>query len=172
MKLTAGRGIAIGGFAAAASMALLINGADAHHPEVSASATCASGSSAVRIDSSSWITDNPDHRYNANISISWDGTVIGSGAYLPTNSYEFILLYTAPADGTTHTVRATAAAGFGPVGEFDGVGEFRETTVTLPVDCTSTATTTTAPATTTTAARTATTTTTVAGGTGSTTTWA
>lgn len=165
MKLTVGRGIAVGGFAAAASMALLINGADAHHPEVAASSTCANGQAAVRINSSSWITDIPDHRYNPNIAISFDGAVIGSGSYVPSNGYAFTLLYGAPADGRTHTVRATAVGAFGPSGEYNGVGEYRETTVTLPVDCESTATTTTtaptttAPATTTTAAGSVTTTT-------------
>ena len=97
----------------------------------------------MRIDSTSWITDLNDHRYNANVAISFDGAVVGSGAYLPGNGYGFTLLYSTPADGRAHTVRATAVAGFGPTGEFGGVGEFRETTVTLPVDCSSTATTTT-----------------------------
>ena len=152
-------------------MALLINGADAHHPEVSASSTCASGQAAVRIDSASWISDIPDHRYNPNIAISFDGAVIGSGSYVPSNGYAFTLLYGAPADGRTHTVRATAVGAFGPSGEYGNIGEYRETTVTLPVNCASTATTTTtAPTTTTTTAPVTTTTAAGLGATGVTTT--
>lgn len=143
MKLTAGRITAIGGLAATASMVLLMAGADAHHPEVSASSSCADGLARVRIDAVSWTTDTPDHRYNANVSISFDGATVGSGAFLPTNNYAFGVTLSIAADGATHTVRATALAGFGPAGEFGLQGEFREATVTLPVNCTVAVTTTT-----------------------------
>ena len=140
MKLTAGRVTAIGGLATAASLVLLMSGADAHHPEVSASASCADGQAVVRIAAISWVTDNEAHRYNSNVSVSFDGTVVGSGAFAPT-TFGFTVLHNAPADGASHVVRATAVAGFGPTGEFGSEGEFRETTVVLPVDCASTATT-------------------------------
>ncbi len=147
MKLTAGRITAIGGLAATASMVLLMAGADAHHPEVSASSSCADGLARVRIDAVSWASDTPDHRYNANVSISFDGTTVGSGAFLPTNNFAFAITLSTAADGATHTVRATAVSGFGPAGEFGLQGEFREATVTLPANCTVVVTTTTTTAT-------------------------
>lgn len=141
MKLTAGRITAIGGLAAAASMVFLVAGADAHHPEVTTSAVCVNGRAQVRIDTASWVTDVPDHRYNSNVSVSWDGTVVGSGAFLPSNNYAFSITYTTNADGSTHTVRATAIAAWGPNGEYGFPGEYREATVTLPTNCVATTTT-------------------------------
>ena len=156
MKLTAGRIAAVGGLAATASMVLLMAGADAHHPEVSASAPCEdeTGRALVQIKAESWSQAGygDEHRYNANVSVSFDGVTVGSGAFLPSNNFSFTVKYSAKADGATHTVRATAVAGFGPVGEFGSAGEFRESTVKLPIDCKETAptTTTTKPVTTTT----------------------
>lgn len=162
MKLTAGRITAIGGLTAAASLAFLVAGADAHHPEVSTSAVCSNGQAQVRINTASWETDTPEHRYNSNVQLSWDGTTIGGGAFLPSNNYAFSITYTTTADGSTHTVRATAVPAWGPNAEYGFPGEFRETTVTLPTNCV--APTTTAAPTTTVGSTTVTTpTTTVAG---------
>lgn len=149
MKLTAGRITAIGGLAAASSLLLLVPSADAHHPEVSTSAVCVNGQAQVRIDTASWVTDTPEHRHNSDVRVAWDGTTVGSGAFLPSNNYAFSITYTVTADGSTHTVRATAIPAWGPSGEFGSPGEFRETTVTLPTNCV-VATTTTAPSNTTT----------------------
>ena len=53
-----------------------------------------------------------------------------------------------PADGRSHTLRAIGVANFGPNGEHGFAGQARETTVTLPADCTPATTTVTAPPTT------------------------
>lgn len=156
MKVTPGRIGAVGGLAAVAAIALLPPGADAHHPEISASAVCAAGLAEVRIVAAAWESDTPDHRQNPDVSVSFGGQSVGRGAFLPSNNYSFTVVHRAPADGRTYTVRATSVAPWGVAGEFGSAGEFTETTVTLPTNCEATPTTapstTQAPATTTTVA--------------------
>lgn len=164
MKLTAGRITAVGGLAATASLVFLMAGADAHHPELTASSVCSNGLAEVRINTFSWDTEDLGHRYNSNVEVTVGNVVAGRGAFTPANNYAFSLVYRTPADGSTRTVRATALVAWGPNGEFGYPGEFRDTTVTLPTNCVvaaTTSTTTTAPsgATTTTTAPTGATTT-------------
>ena len=71
------------------------------------------------------------------------------GAFSAANNYRFTVDLQVPADGRQHTLRAIAVANFGPNGEHGFAGQARETTVTLPANCTPAATTTvTAPPTT------------------------
>ncbi len=164
MKVTTARIGVIGGVAAVAAITLLPPGADAHHPEITASAVCADGLAEVRIVAMAWQSTTPDHRYNPDIRVLFDGRQVGQGAFLPSNNYGFTIVHRAPADGRTYTVRATSNAPWGPSGEYGSTGEFTDTRVTLPADCDATAPTTTVAPTTTAAAPTTTTTTTVAGG--------
>jgi hypothetical protein len=135
---------------------VLVRGADAHHPEVAATAVCANGTVQVSIRSTSWETDEAPRRYNSDVSISFDGVVVGRGAFLPTNGYTFTITTQAVPDGGSHIVRATALAAFGPAGEFGDAGAFREAAVTLPSGCQN------GPSSTTTSPPTATTTTSIA----------
>jgi hypothetical protein len=121
--------------------------ADAHHPDIEAHTVCVDTSAKVTIDVTSWTeTDEPARRVDGNVSVSWDGAVVGHGAFTPENSYHFTVTLSLPADGTTHVANATAVAPFGPAGEYGYEGSYREVSVTLPTTCTPT--TTTAPTTT------------------------
>ncbi len=144
-----------------AAIALLPPGADAHHPEITASASCADGLATVRIVAVAWDSSTPDHRQNPDIGVSFGGQSVGRGAFLPGNGYTFTVVHQAPADGRTYTVRATSLAPWGVAGEYGSVGEYSQTRVTLPSNCeaptTTSAPTTTVPATTSTAAPTTTT---------------
>ena len=152
MKVTAARIGGIAAVAAVAAVTLLPPGADAHHPEITASAVCADGLTDVRIVASAWQSTTADHRYNSDIRILFDGRQVGQGAFLPSNNYSFTVVHRVMADGRTYTVRATSNAPWGPSGEYGSTGEFTDTRVTLPINCSETAptTTTTAPTTTTT----------------------
>ena len=78
------------------------------------------------------------------MAVTFDGIAVGRGAFLPTNDYTFAVSYRTAADGRPHVVRATAAAPFGPSGEYGDAGAFREAIVTLPTACTTDSPTTTA----------------------------
>ena len=119
----------------AGGFVVLVRGADAHHPEVTATAVCANGTALVSIRSTSWETDEAPRRYNSDVSISFDGVIVGRGAFLPTNAYTFTTTTQVVPDGGSHIVRATAIAAFGPAGEFGDAGAFREVAVTLPTGC-------------------------------------
>ncbi len=119
----------------AGGFGVLVRSADAHHPEVAATAVCANGTALVSIRSTSWETDEASRRYNSDVSISVDGVVVGRGAFLPTNQYSFTITTQAVPDGGSHIVRATAVAAFGPAGEFGDAAAFREAAVTLPSGC-------------------------------------
>lgn len=118
-----------------ATFALMMRGADAHHPEVTASAVCADGQSIVTIRATSWETDEAPRRHNNDVVVTFDAVVVGRGVFVPSNQYSFEIPYRTATDGATHTVRAAAVAPFGPQGEFGDAGSFRETTVTTPSNC-------------------------------------
>jgi hypothetical protein len=110
--------------------------ADAHHPEVEASAVCSNDIANVSVKVTSWTADEPPRRANSLVSVSWDGVQKATGSFTAANDYTFSVALAVPADGTTHTVTATAVNPFGPAGEYGFEGSFRETSVTLPTDCT------------------------------------
>jgi hypothetical protein len=164
VKVTAARIGGVTAVAAVAAITLLPPGADAHHPEITASAVCADGLAEVRIVASAWQSTTEDHRYNSDIRILFDGRQVGQGAFLPSNNYSFTIVHRPVADGRTYTVRATSNAPWGPSGEYGSTGEFTDTRVTLPINCSATIPTTTAAPTTSTTAAPATTTTVSGGG--------
>jgi hypothetical protein len=107
--------------------------ADAHHPEVEVS--CLSGPATIRVSAVAWDTLDPDERANDKIEVTYDGRVIGVGAFTATNGYAFTLDYAAPDLRGTHVIRATSVHAWGPTGKDPdpiGIGEFREATVELP----------------------------------------
>ena len=140
--------------AAAGLLALTQGGADAHHPEVEV--TCLSAPATIRVTATAWDAPTLDERVNDNVEITFDGVPVGVGGFNAANDYTFTLDVVAPVETGTHVVRATSLHPWGsqeddpdPV----GIGEFRETTVTLPcgVVTTTAPVTTLAPTTTTTA---------------------
>lgn len=101
-----------------------------------------------RVTSVAWDAPTLDECINDNIQITFDGVLIGVGAFNPANNYSFTLDYAAPAVTGTHVVRATSLHPWGSL-ENDpdpiGVGEFREATIVLPCGTSVVATTTVAP---------------------------
>ena len=119
----------------AAGLLAITQLADAHHPDVEATAVCVGTEAKVTIKVTSWQADENARRQNANISVAWDGVPVASGSFTPANGYAFTVAVMAPADGATHTIVATAVTPFGPNGEFGFAGTTDETTVTLPKSC-------------------------------------
>jgi hypothetical protein len=109
---------------------LLASNALAHHPTITAAATCsAAGTAVINYTSTSW-SPNAGEGENSQIDIRLNGVTVYSGAYVfPGNSFSGTLA--APA-GTTATVSAVAIASWG-----DGAGGLQSasTTVTIPTDC-------------------------------------
>jgi len=143
----------VGGIAAAAVAAVLLTQglADAHHPEVEVA--CLSAPATIRITSYAWNAPTLDEKVNDNIEVTFDGVLIGVGAYNAANNYSFTLDFKAPVATGTHVVRVTSAHPWGAKEDDPdpiGVGEYREATITLPCGTTVVTTTTTAPVTTTT----------------------
>ncbi len=140
-------------FLPAAGLLAVTQLADAHHPEIAATTVCLDTTARVTINVNSWAdTDEPARRVDRDISVTWDGQVVGRGEFSPANNYRFTVVLTVPADGTTHVATATAEAPFGPNGEYGFQGEFRSVTVKLPTPCVPAPTTTTTTTTSTTTA--------------------
>ena len=108
------------GFASAAALVLIpLTSADAHHPEVTATAICADSTTAlVDIHAESWATDlTPDHRVNLDIEIDIKATdnidapwvKVKDGQFTPENNYQFDTLLPEPL-GLSIDVRAIAIA--------------------------------------------------------------
>ena len=129
--------------------ALALRPADAHHPALEVA--CLDAPATIRVVATAWDAPTLDERVNDNIEITFDGTVVGVGAFNAGNGYRFTLDFVAPVTSGTHTVRATSLHPWGP-NEDDphptGVGEFREASITLPCAATAATTTPNAPTTT------------------------
>jgi hypothetical protein len=109
--------------------------AAAHHPEIQATPQCVSGTLArITVTTSAWATPDASHRINSNVQLTV-GSQTFPGAFTAANGYQFSVTLDVPANGATYTARATAVAPWGPNGEFGSAGEFRETTVTAPLEC-------------------------------------
>ena len=119
----------------AAGLLAITQLADAHYPDIEATAVCVDAQAKITIKVTSWQTDENARRQNANISVSWDGVPVASGSFTPANTYTFTVAVMAPADGAAHAIVATAVTAFGPNGEFGSAGAAREATVTLPKSC-------------------------------------
>ena len=138
--------VAVAAVTAAAAVLLHQTQADAHHPEVDVA--CLSAPATIRITSVAWDAPTLDERINDNIQVTFDGVVIGVGAFNPANNYSFTLDYAAPAVRGTHVVRATSLHPWGSLEDDPdpiGVGEFREATIVLPCGTSVVTTTTVAP---------------------------
>ncbi len=123
--------------------------ADAHYPDISATAACLDTRAQVTIEVTSWTeTNEPLLRVDRDITVTWDSQLVGRGEFTPANNYHFTVVLTVPADGSTHVATATAVAPFGPNGEYGFAGSFRQVSVTLPVTCLPATTTTASPTTT------------------------
>lgn len=152
MKL---KNIAVAGTIVFTTVAVLVLGtaADAHHPEVSATAICFDNETAlVDVHVVSWDTDDPTHRVNLDIEIdvlnpnivdalAW--VPVSHGQFTAANNYQFDVFLSEPLGVKQMDIRAIAIAGFGQDGSFDNAGTFRTVTVTLPTSCGTASTTTT-----------------------------
>ncbi len=119
----------------AAGLLAITQLANAHYPDIEATAVCVNTEAKITIKVTSWQTDENARRENANISVSWDGVPVASGSFTPANTYTFTVAVMAPADGAAHAIVATAVTAFGPNGEFGSAGATREATITLPKSC-------------------------------------
>lgn len=116
----------------------------AHHPEITAEPDC---NGVVVAHAEAWETDNADHRYNDNVQIAYRIVGAGSGAtgasfipvatgkFLPENNYQFTVAFSVSTSIKQIVVRATALNDWGPNHQFKGDSDFREVTVTLPLNC-------------------------------------
>lgn len=139
-------------FAMTASV-LFGSSADAHHPEVTATAVCFDNETAlVDVHSVSWETEDATHRVNLDIEIDvLNPNIIDASGWVPVahgqftaaNNYQFDVFLSEPLGVKQMDIRAIAIAGFGQDGSFDNAGTFRTVTVTLPTSCGTASTTTT-----------------------------
>lgn len=108
----------------------------AHHPNVTASAACSNGVAVINYTASSWDPGNPNgDGDNPEIDIKFNGVVLASGAFLPTQTPpdQFSGTVNAPQGATTVDVQAIAVGIWGdgyPAGDVSGI-----VTVTIPTDC-------------------------------------
>jgi hypothetical protein len=123
-------------FLVSTTLLLITNTAYAHHPTISAEAVCDAhiGSVVINYTSTAWDSGDPVSRENAQIDVSFDGSVVGTGSY-EAPDYSFSGSEAAPAGssvGDVVTVTATAVADWGN-GTAAG-GSSSSTTVTIPED--------------------------------------
>jgi hypothetical protein len=123
---------------ATATLVAMALPASAHHPEITASASCVDGAATISYTATAWQPEPGQEgtRGNPSIEITVDygagPVVVTVGAFTAANGYSFTGTIVAPAGATQATVRAT------PTAEWDNGsagGDYRETTVTLPTDC-------------------------------------
>jgi hypothetical protein len=115
--------------------------ADAHHPEVTATAGCiANARASVFVTATAWATGDPAHRVNNAIVIEhFNGSawqVLDQGAFTLSNtSFTKAVSVPAAASPTVARLRARATVPWGPAQQFGSANEFRETTVTITRFC-------------------------------------
>ena len=122
------------------SLAVLVRLASAHHPELTASATCGTGGAVVRWTAVAWQTTESDRRVNhdvrvqAYISGTWQE--IGRSSFSAANNYEFTGTYDLPAAVTgTLPLKVTSIVRWGEAENYGSGGEYRQTTVSIPSSC-------------------------------------
>lgn len=117
---------------------LLSSAAYAHHPEIEAEAVCepTTGDVTINYTSEAWnpYGVNDVYRENPLIEIDFDGTVVGSGAFEPTD-YAFSGSAPAPAGSMAGDTVVVTATAIGTWGDGQPGGDFRSTNVTIPDDC-------------------------------------
>lgn len=108
--------------------------ASAHHPTVTASASCVNGAAVISYTSISWDPSNLNNDgINPEIDILFNGNKVDMGAYTVANNFQFSGQKPAPLAALTVDVQAIAVGtwgdGFGP-GDVSGI-----VTVTIPTNC-------------------------------------
>lgn len=117
--------------------------ADAHHPEIQASAVCSdSGLALVTVIAEAWANPEPIRRINHQVSIDYfdnglnKGWVnVALGSFGASNNFTISTIANVALSQGSVLFRATSVANWGPNGEFGSAGEYRETTVQLPTGC-------------------------------------
>jgi hypothetical protein len=136
------RGLVLGAVATmlvATGLVLGASPASAHHPEITADASCAQGGGfLIDYTATAWLDADPLARTHTNVQIT--ATVngvtssVGSGEFNAGNGFSFSGQFTVPDTATSVVVTATS---IGPWGNGFGGDESRSTPpLTLPTDCT------------------------------------
>jgi hypothetical protein len=112
---------------AAAALLAMAGPASAHHPTVSATATCTE----VTVTATSWQTDDPARMVNLDVRVLVDDEQVAAGEFTEANGHRFVVK--TPATAGQHTVRVVARAPWGPSGEFGSAFEARAAVVSVPV---------------------------------------
>src|SRR6267154_6008050 len=105
--------------------------ASAHHPIITATASCSNGAAIISYTSTSWDPGFTDG-VNPEIDILFDGVKVDMGAYTFADGFQFSNQKPAPAAALSVDVEALVVGiwgdGFAP-------GQFAVVTVTIPTDC-------------------------------------
>ena len=149
--------LAVFGALTALGLIILQGVSAAHHPEISAQATCIPINTArITLDVVAWDDSSPERRTHNDVVVTLTAPSYSQtfrGAFSPSNNFSFTITVDVPADGTTYTAVASTDQYWGPNRDIVvPVGpQSRSTTVMAPMPCpiaTTTVTTTTVPATT------------------------
>jgi hypothetical protein len=128
--------LALAGAALIVFQVAAVQKAFAHHPNVTATATCSNGVGVINYTASSWDPGNPNgDGDNPEIDILFNGVALASGAFLPSQvpPDQFSGTVDAPQGASTVDVQAIAVGMWGdsyPAGDVSGV-----VTVTIPTNC-------------------------------------
>lgn len=123
-----------------ASLAVLVRSADAHHPEITVSATCGVAGPVVRWTAVAWQTSNADNRINHDVRVQalvanvWQE--IARGEFSAANNFQFTSTYALPASITdTLYLQVVSIPRWGAAENLGAPNQYRQTSVAIPANC-------------------------------------
>lgn len=123
-----------------ASLAVLVRSADAHHPEITVSATCGTAGPVVRWTAVAWQTNNADNRINHDVRVQaqiagvWQE--IAKGEFSAANNFQFTSTYALPPSITdTLYLQVVSIPRWGAAENLGAPNQYRQTSVVIPKNC-------------------------------------
>ncbi len=122
------------------SLAVLVRSADAHHPEITVSATCGANGPVVRWTAVAWQTSQTDSRINHDVRVqalvSGEWQEIARADFSAADNFQFGGTYDLPPSiSDTLYLKVLSIPRWGSAENLGGVNQFRQTNVTIPPNC-------------------------------------